>query len=552
MGRKGLGKLAGFGVAKRVEVITLARGAPHATKITLSFDELTEDRNTHAVAVPEELIDASDFGLEQGTRIILSELLYDPLKSRAQTITNEISDHFQFINPGEFAIHLNGDPVLPPKRTFAFAWPDPDQDHEAFIPQTLKREGGGTVAFTYRIRFTGVKESLPAARRGVRVYAHNRLAAMPSLLDADTNMHGFRMTDYMDGVVHADFIDEEETDYIATDRQSLRWDSPLLSPLYEFLSDEIKEACKRCQANRDTEARGEVEKDKFTVDEIAKYDFSRSERTMARRIATVLARSSKQGVEDPDYKTRLPPLLDSIGRGTLMAELGKLAASDAPDLKRVASQIMELARDEFDQFVQSVKGRLKGVHALQKIVQSADFKKPDNEKIIQRLLERSPWLIDPTYSQFLTADQAIDTLFDKLAQQLGVGKHAKTGLDERPDLVFLLGSTSLGRLVIVELKSSNKPLESVNLDQLESYLEEASVWLADRGHPQIVIQGQLLGTFGDPKSRARGIVSLRRRIKKAGLSADWKVRDYAQVLTDTENAHKEILTIQGRLDAASA
>ena len=40
MGRKGLGKLAGFGVAKRIEVTTRKKGESHATQIVLDYDEL--------------------------------------------------------------------------------------------------------------------------------------------------------------------------------------------------------------------------------------------------------------------------------------------------------------------------------------------------------------------------------------------------------------------------------------------------------------------------------------------------------------------------------
>src|SRR5690606_40130245 len=62
-----------------------------------------------------------------------------------------------------------------------------------------------------------------------------------------TNMHGFRMTDYLDGIVVANFIDDDKVDYIATDRQNLRWDAPKLAAMRQFLSAEIKSAVKECQ-----------------------------------------------------------------------------------------------------------------------------------------------------------------------------------------------------------------------------------------------------------------------------------------------------------------
>src|SRR5262249_27867108 len=49
MGRKGLGKLAGFGVAKRVEVVSRKAGEQHATKITLLYDELVAKNTTEEV-----------------------------------------------------------------------------------------------------------------------------------------------------------------------------------------------------------------------------------------------------------------------------------------------------------------------------------------------------------------------------------------------------------------------------------------------------------------------------------------------------------------------
>lgn len=556
MGRKGLGKLAGFGVAKMIEVISRFEGEDHATKITLLYDELTEDPMSREVKVPEDrLTDGGGFAEGHGTRVILSQLLYDPLKSKPETVTNEIAEHFEFIDPENFEIKMNGKRLEPAKRVFAYAWPDPDGvARDKFVEHILERESGGEVKFHYRIRFTGKDEALLASRRGVRVYAHKRLASAPSLLDADTNMHGFHATDYMDGVVHADFIDEQEIDYIATDRQSLRWDSPLLSPLRKFLSDQITEACKRYQGQRDIESGQVVKNDAFTKAQIEKQDLTASDRRLALRIAGMLEGVCKKGVNDPDYKLKLPVLIESIGRGNLMATLAKFANEEHPDLRRVAPEIVDLSRDEFDQFVQSVKGRLNGISALKKIVKGVDFKKPDNEKVVQNLLEKSPWLIDPMYAQFLTANQEIDTMFDLLAKELKVGTYAATNTnDDRPDLVFLLGSRSLGRLVIVELKSANKELEDEHLTQLLAYMENATQWLIERGAANVVVTGQLIGSLGPTKSKARGVAALRHKMRHAGPETPWKVRDFSEVLLDTESAHKEILEIQRRLhEKASA
>lgn len=556
MGRKGLGKLAGFGVAKVVEVVTRKEGESHATKIVMDYERLIQHRATDEIEVEDERLEDGGGLPGSGTRVTLSRLLYDPLKSRPETIEAEIADHFSLITPEDFPITMNGTQIEPEQKTLAFAWPSPELDVNEFVEHALPREGGGEIKFRYRLRFTGEKEALPAARRGVRVYAHKRLAAAPSLLDADTNMHGFRMTDYLDGVVHADFVDEEDADYIATDRQSLRWESPLLSGMYEFLSKMIREACYQAQRKRDSEAPKVVKEDQFTKDEIAKYPhFSAKDRRMATKFALTLKAACKQGVNDPIYKAQLPPLVRSLGHGKILTAISQLAEQPHPDLNKVALEITRLMADEMDQFVSTAHGRLKAIEALRKIVEAVDFESKKEEKVIQKMFEKAPWLVDPTYTQFLTADVTLGTLFSRLAKELGIGTYAgmvDENKDERPDLVSFIGNTALSRLVIMELKAPSVKLESEHLDQLLSYMETAETWLGEHGHPEISVRGQLIGSRGAVTSKARGIASLRKRIKDAGPDTPWKVRDFTEVLTDTQAAHQEFISLYNKHHQDSA
>ena len=180
-------------------------------------------------------------------------------------------------------------------------------------------------------------------------------------------MHGFRQTDYLDGVVHADFIDEEAADYIATDRQSLRWESPLLSDMHAFLSEEIKKGCYQAQRKRDEDAPKVVSEDQFTTDEIAKYPFfSSKDKKMATKFALTLKSACKQGVNDPIYKSQLPSLVRSLGHGKILSTITKLADDPNPDLNKVVVEITRLMADELDQFVSSAQGRLKGIEASQR------------------------------------------------------------------------------------------------------------------------------------------------------------------------------------------
>lgn len=545
MGRKGLGKLAGFGVAQVVTIISKVASETHATKIVMDYRELVKVKDTNEIVVPTfTLADGGGIAVK-GTRIIMSRLMYEPMKSRLTTIENEIGDHFATIDPADFAVMLNETPIKATPREHDFAWPDPAKPVGELVDRTYQTEQGQALTFQYRIRFTKKGEALHAAERGVRVYAHKRLAAGPSLLRADTNMHGFRMTDYMDGVVYADFIDDQPADYIATDRQSLRWDTPLLKPLEDLLSDEIKEACKQCQAQREKDAPKEVRTDVFTTALIANADLSKRDQDMAFKVAEVFASKLKKGVQGEDYKQQLPLFVNAIGQRDILKAMADLARHNKPELSELVVQVSKLADSELDDALKYIKAHLDAIAAFKKICEHQDFKKGENEGELHELFEKSPWLINPTFNQFLTSDRQMPTMLYKLAQELKVGPHAGSidkKDDTRPDLVFLLGNEGLQRVVIVELKSTNIQLTAKHLDQLQGYMRKTRKFLEDH-EKNATVEGVLIGMFAHVSSRAEGVELLRERMEENKNRGDWKVYSILQLLELAEAAHRDLLRV---------
>ncbi|MEM7247320.1 MAG: ATP-binding protein [Acidobacteriota bacterium] len=551
MGRKGLGKLAGFGVARVLEVTSKADGEEHATCVTLDYNKLVDasTEKSPSVAVKTTTIpDGAGLG-EHGTRVVLRQLLYGPTKSRPKTVKNEIAEAFDLISPKDFKIDLNGDMVEPPTHAFSFAWPEPERAPEELVESTFLTEYGVKKTFSYRLRFREQRASLPARMRGIRIYVRNRMAAPPSLLEADTNMHGFRMTDYLDGVVHADFLDEEDEDYIATDRQGLRWETSLLGNLWTDLSKEIKTACSKRQKQRDDEGEKRVKEDGFTQQLIKSPGLSSNDRKMALRLARVLERGCKNGVDDDVYKAQLPQLVAALGTGTVMQVLAKLGEQELPDFGATAAQIARLTASENDRFVSFARSRLQGIELLRRIVKSADFTQSKCEKEVQKLFEKNPWLVLPAYGQLLSADRNVTTMHAELAKALGIGEFAPATVDKkkRPDLVFLLSNMGLGKLFIVELKAPELPLEHDHLGQLQLYMEDAKVWLRENDY-NLTVHGELIGTM--PRSDARGVGArlLRKAMDDAGPDTPWRVRSFVRVLKDATIAHEEFLAIQDELD----
>ncbi|MGL4420183.1 MAG: ATP-binding protein [Gemmataceae bacterium] len=551
MGRKGVGKLAGFGVAHKVTVTTRKKGEPHATRIVLDFNEIGKQRTTNDVVIPDEKIpDGAGLPGTGGTEIVLSDLLHEALRSQKETIERELADHFWLVAASGFQIKLNGQPIPNKNITYRYAWPSPATKADELITASITTEDGLTYPFKYRLRFR--VKSLTAQERGVRVYAHGRLASAPDLLDVETGMHGFRQIDYLDGVVEADFIDDQPIDYVATNRQSLRWNTPLLTPLREFLSAEMKTALQAYQKDRDEAAQKDAEEDIFTNDLIQKAMLPKHRAKVVHKMAATLASVCKDGTTGQEYKDRVKILVSGIEQGDILEELRKLALQNLPNFSKVVEEVTELTKQEFGDFGRYLRGRLSGIESIKKTVSSVDFKAKRNEKQIQELFEKCSWLVDPTYTQFLLAsDVSLDTVYKRLAQELNIGSFARTKDQKEPDLVFLLGNDQLRKIVIVELKASNIELEAEHLTQLEYYMERADQWLQEQNQTGFTVHGHLIGTKASPSARSQGVVVLRKRIKESGPDTLWKVRDYLEVVSDAEAAHHELLTIQRQLINAS-
>lgn len=580
MGRKGLGKLAGFGIAHVVEITSKVEGESHATRITLDLDALLNNQQPAPVSdvansaetaqaqnattparqtevlVPVETI-ADSHGLTKGTRIVMKRLVYDAVRGElTNSLRHALAENFYGIKPADFAIKINGAAVETEAVEFAFAYPDNSLPVTSLVEKELSVDAGpGKVSFKYRIRFRPSKKQLPAKARGIRVYAHQRLASTPDLLDVKSSAHGFQYTSYLDGIALADFIDDQPTDYISTDRQSLRWDTPILTPMRDFLTIEITKAL---AAYADSVSEGldnKLKQDQFTKTVILEGNLPPHREKNAWQIAKTLAGKDAGDLESDFYRNTFKSVVSGLGHGEILATIQALAEQDHPLLQDVIREITKLTRHEFDEFMTIVDARLRAIETLSRLVEGVDFKAAKNETALHNLFEQNAWLMDPTFFEFFTSDQQENELAKRLSKELKIGEFVPENYDpnipkeaepletnERPDLTFLLSNQTLKRLVIVELKAPNTPLHIDHLNQLKGYMARAEAFV--RSHPEAVgmkIEGLLIGSRAS-NSKAEKVVVLDYEIEKQmGPNSPWRVFDILEVLGRTRDAHRELL-----------
>lgn len=557
MGRKGLGKLAGFGVAQKIVVTSQREGEKHATRITLDYLQIRKFKSMHEVIVPcETLPEGGGFVSSKGTRVQLSRLVYSGLKGTQDTALRHLADCFWMVDIDDFALWHNDALMEATKRNFDFAYPPVENGKVEELAGKVVQLAGAPYKLKYRIRFTGKKQQLASHEHGVRIYAHSRLASVPYLFEVKSSSTGYKYTSYLDGVVVADFIDEQNTDYIATNRQTLRWETPLLTDLHTFIHDEIKAALVAYYDTKEATITQRVNEDLWTKQQIDAANLPKHREVMAYRIAVVLAKGDADETESKFYRKSLPIVVAGLSRGDVLTAIASLAKETTPDLNSVVQEVTELTRQEFGDFLSIVQGRIDGITALRKMNKEQDFKGPDEEKKLQELFEKCPWLIDPTFFQFLSADESQETLNERLSKHLEIGKFTpadykrsdaeetkKYGANKRPDLAFFLNNEALRRVTIIELKAPNTPLHIDHLQQLKNYLRRTEDYLNTKYKgAEFVIRGILVGSRAPKEdNRQEKVLQLQYEEDKRQADANWEVLDIAQVLERTEAAHRHIL-----------
>jgi len=303
--------------------------------------------------------------------------------------------------------------------------------------------------------------------------------------------------------------------------------------------------------------------DTFTKLAIAEGKLPQHRERTAWQLAKTLAGKDSGDLESDFYQNTLKSVISGLGHGDILATIQKLTEQEKPELQDVIRQITRLTRHEFDEFVTIIDGRIRAIETLTKLVENVDFKAAKNENALHELFEKNPWLIDPTYFEFLTSDQTENELADRLAQRLEIGKHKPQNYDPtapkevnplesnlRPDLTFLLFNKALNRVVIVELKAPNTPLHIDHFTQLEGYMARTDEFL--RQYPNIgsfKVDGLLIGSI-DPVSTAEKVAHLRYKIKNdMGPNSNWRVFDILEVLHRTRNAHQEIWNTHKKVSA---
>ncbi|WP_420383652.1 ATP-binding protein [Novosphingobium sp.] len=538
MGRKGLGKLAGFGAATKVVIWTKRTGETFATIFTLDDDTIRHAEDLGLVNIPASYAEGLAVA-DHGTRITLTGLKSDAVRYSVETIANVIREAFFGIEPGELTVKINSGIIEPEKPEFAFTYPA-DASIENLADYGVKVDSITTLPIRYMVGFRPQGKNLPAAKRGARIYCNDRLAAGPSLFGLPTGMHNFHSQSYMECIVRADDLDRHGIDLVNTNRTQLREDNEIVRALIDFVEEAMREALKAHAKWKEGKVDDDIQKSK-TAKSIMLFVEAlegRAQRSAKKLIRTLAV---EHGADSAEFAELAPLIAQSVNAGEVLIRLSELG-HDPKSLQVIAINLVELADIEKSDALKNYKGKRNGINALLKLIvdgeQKEMWKKKGSEKLLHDLLKEQPWLIRAEYSRYLTSDANLHRVSTAIASHLSIDGYAPLDSPKRPDLVFVMSDTGAPHQVnIVELKSPSIPLTIAHLTQLEGYIAKVEKYCTMELHRDVHVQGYLIGAMPDTKSSVDDEMLLIHRMNKSGPETQWKVIGLRSLLEAAQSAH---------------
>lgn len=225
-GRKGLGKLAFFGIGDVINVTTKQAGK--CVEFTLRWaDLISSDKSEYEPSFNILDCDIND----TGTTIKLSELKRktgfdeEGLAISLSKLFNLFDNTFEVYITKQGGDTIKIDDKLKYKGLSSqIEWVLPNNNVSNEYLE--KRNVSGKIIAT--------EKPLKPGLRGITLYAHGRMVNTPQFFGASESSHVFS---YLTGWLDVDFIDELEDDVISTDRQSLSWDLSVTLELQVHLKE---------------------------------------------------------------------------------------------------------------------------------------------------------------------------------------------------------------------------------------------------------------------------------------------------------------------------
>ena len=485
MGRKGIGKLAPFGICHEVEVLT-AGGPRTAQGYAVSnlvldlggmLDEKVDSNGNVLPYHPDLGQKDGSFAPSSGTKLILrlfdrrrvptGEELDRQLAARfglsRENWSVGLEDSLETSEPIEVGT-LNIDLL---EGTFTDVGDRPVKVDGHFFPVS------GWLAYAK----DSYKDEVMA---GIRLYARGKIVAQTRDFDIKTGFTGeFKMRSYLTGMIHAEWIDDTE-DLVRTDRQDIIWNSEFGNALREWGQNLLRELASKAEASAGRRT-WDIFLEQSRLEErlqIALPNDKAVRDSILRAASMLVRRVDRDALMNPDYITRVVRHAFALGpHSTLLATLEEVASMTDGPIDLILDLFERARLVEMYSLGQVAQERVSAVEQLRRLISNPDTV----ESQLQALIEKSPWILYADWTP-LSFNKSLATTRSNFESWYHVSRgqeiitSAIASPSKAPDFVML---NNKGILEVVEIKRPQHSLTNVEFGRAFGYLEAVRTYIKE-------------------------------------------------------------------------
>lgn len=540
IGRKGIGKLAPFGICKKIEIITAGgtktqRGYEVAHFI-LDYNDINQE--TDQEYFPEiGKLDHSFFE-KRGTTVRLFDFHHRRVPD-AETFHRQVARRFG-LEQKDFKITIKDTST---GNCFEVGELPVEIDEETKIVvdnRPVKLEDGTELPVRGWVAYS--KQPYPNEEvSGIRIYARGKFVSNAGIFGLKSGFTGeYTIRSYIVGVIHADWIDSDDhEDLIRSDRQDILWSSEWGEAFKRWGQELIKELGKIAYPAK----KRKVAEKFLEVSELQKEAEKRFEdeevRKTALEVGRILGRGlNEENLKDVDYVENIRELALSIApHKTIVDKLKEAETSmDERPLEAIAKLFNDAKLAESASLGMIAQERIDAINKLKTILDTA------TEHDLQKLLESAPWIIDPRWTM-LQANKTFNSFRERFEKwyenryEVKISTTTEKRDETRPDFIML----HVGRNVeIIEIKRKGHKLQNQEFAKIEDYYDRITEYLDNnpsfkeqfpKAHITLICDGLNLDKT---HQRAYDFVSSGGNLVK---------KTWDEILTDAETVNRDFLEV---------
>jgi len=531
MGRKGIGKLSLFSIADTIEIQSVRDGQKNG--FIMSLPAIREQIKGKRGEYNPQPLENDDLKIEKGTRITLRDFR-KRITHTEKALRKRLARRFSIAgSDNDFSINVNGDEIKVTDRDYfhklQYVWHYGEagahcvkhcnnaEKEEARTSEPFLSGWIGTVKEVGSLKDDG--ENL----NRIVVMVRGKLAQEDIL---ESFGEGGMYANYLMGEIHADFLDEDDKDDIATSsRQSIIEDDPRFISLRDAIQRELKYI-----QNQWTKFRNEAgEKTALEVPVIKNW-FGELGSDDKKRARSLFGKINQLTIDDAEQRQMLFKhgvlAFESLKAKQNLDALESISAENLVQFSEIFGHLDDL---EATLYHQIIAGRINVVRALQGKVEDDAL-----EKVVQEHLFNHLWLLDPSWERATSTEymeQRVETEFGKITNTLSK--------EEREGRIDIKYRTTGGKHVIIELKrASVKANTDILCAQVKKYRTALKKILIDLGKVNdqieiVCVVGKPLADWDDPDGR---------QISNDQFKAvDARVILYQELIENSFKAYKDFL-----------